>query len=71
MSNSVLFTLWSRPQSLGRKLTGFLQRSAVVRSRRALGRLDDHLLRDIGVGRADALAEAARPNWDVLPHWRR
>lgn len=31
--------------------------------RRALAGLDDHLLRDIGITRAQARAEAARPFW--------
>jgi uncharacterized protein YjiS (DUF1127 family) len=34
-----------------------------VRQRRELARFDDHLLRDIGVTRAEALAEAAKPFW--------
>ncbi len=34
------------------------------RSRRALERLDDHGLRDIGITRAQARREAARPFWD-------
>jgi uncharacterized protein YjiS (DUF1127 family) len=33
------------------------------RQRRALAALDDRLLLDIGVTRAQALAEAARPPW--------
>lgn len=33
---------------------------ALRRSRQALLRLDEHLLRDIGITRADALAEARR-----------
>jgi uncharacterized protein YjiS (DUF1127 family) len=34
-----------------------------ARQRRELLRFDDHLLRDIGLTRADALAEAAKPFW--------
>lgn len=33
------------------------------RQRRSLLRLDDRLLEDIGVSRADAEAEAAKPFW--------
>ncbi len=33
------------------------------RSRRVLATLDDHQLRDIGVSRADALLESAKPFW--------
>lgn len=33
------------------------------RQRRMLGRLSDHLLKDIGVTRSEALREAAKPFW--------
>jgi uncharacterized protein YjiS (DUF1127 family) len=35
------------------------------RQRRALLALDDTLLKDIGLSRADAAREAARPFWDI------
>ncbi len=34
-----------------------------ARQRRALGRLDDHLLRDIGLNRAEAILESRKPFW--------
>ncbi len=34
-----------------------------ARSRKSLAKLDDHLLRDIGVGRADAEVEWQKPFW--------
>jgi uncharacterized protein YjiS (DUF1127 family) len=34
-----------------------------AQQRRALGQLSDHMLRDIGVTRADAWAEADKPFW--------
>lgn len=43
---------------------------AARRQRRALAALDAHSLRDLGLTRDQALAEAARPVWDVPPHWR-
>jgi uncharacterized protein YjiS (DUF1127 family) len=46
-------------------------RFALARSRRGLRRLDDHLLRDIGLTRDQAEAEATLPAWDVPPHWHR
>lgn len=49
----------------------FANRAALLRSRRQLARLDDHLLRDIGLTRHDAEAEAALPPWDAPPHWHR
>jgi uncharacterized protein YjiS (DUF1127 family) len=58
----------SRPQSaLGRlRLWNRLHRQ-----RRSLAELDDAMLRDIGVTRAEALAEARRSPWDVPPSWLR
>jgi len=44
--------------------------SATRRQRRALLRLDDALLRDIGQDHLSARAEASRPIWDVPQHWR-
>jgi uncharacterized protein YjiS (DUF1127 family) len=41
-----------------------------VRSRRALQRLDAHLLNDIGLTRHEAEVEAARRPWDPPLHWR-
>jgi uncharacterized protein YjiS (DUF1127 family) len=38
----------------------WLERS---RQRRALAQLNDHMLRDIGLTRADAWAEAEKPFW--------
>ncbi|MFN3210997.1 MAG: DUF1127 domain-containing protein [Roseovarius sp.] len=36
------------------------------RQRRALARLDDHALADIGLTREEAEAEARRPVWDIF-----
>jgi uncharacterized protein YjiS (DUF1127 family) len=35
------------------------------RQRRALMELSDQMLKDIGISRADAMREAARPFWDT------
>ncbi|MCL5775777.1 DUF1127 domain-containing protein [Limibaculum sp. FT325] len=37
----------------------------VAAERRRLAALPDHVLKDIGLSRADAMAEAARPFWDT------
>ncbi|WP_428515664.1 DUF1127 domain-containing protein [Roseovarius sp.] len=37
----------------------------MYRQRRALARLDDHALQDIGITRQEAMAEARRPIWDI------
>ena len=45
--------------------------AALARSRRALARLDAHLLADIGLTEAEAGREAARPRWDAPDAWLR
>jgi uncharacterized protein YjiS (DUF1127 family) len=45
--------------------------AAVGRSRRRLGELDDHLLRDLGLTRGQASIEAEKGAWDVPAHWLR
>ena len=47
------------------------QALSLRRQRRSLARLDDHILRDIGIDRGTALREAARSNWDAPQHWLR
>lgn len=44
--------------------------SNTYRQRRALARLDDTALADLGISRADAVQEAKRPLWDVPASWR-
>ncbi len=44
---------------------------AAARQRRALARLDDRGLRDIGVTRIQAEAEIARPFWDAPDSWHK
>lgn len=46
-----------------------VQALAVWRERRALERLDDAALRDIGISRHAAERESARKLWDVPKHW--
>jgi uncharacterized protein YjiS (DUF1127 family) len=48
----------------------------IARQRRQLKLMDDYLLKDIGISRADAEREASRPFWDYAPDreaspWRR
>ncbi len=43
---------------------------AVRRQRAELARLPEALLADLGLTRAEALAEAQRPLWDVPARWR-
>lgn len=55
-----LFPLW----------TGVKAMYGIWCQRQALRRLDDRALADIGVSRAEALAEARRPAWDAPETWR-
>jgi uncharacterized protein YjiS (DUF1127 family) len=47
-----------------RAVTTLLRWHELARQRRELMRLDDTMLKDIGLTRADALREAERPFWD-------
>ncbi len=59
------------PLSRSRRQGGRIARLfSVWRQRRALERLDDAALEDIGVSREAARAEAARPFWDAPETWR-
>jgi uncharacterized protein YjiS (DUF1127 family) len=53
-----------------RFLRHVLHMVAVTQSRRALGRLDERLLRDIGLTQHEAEVEASRAPWDPPLHWR-
>jgi uncharacterized protein YjiS (DUF1127 family) len=55
--------------SLRRILARLAGRTGLRRQRAQLAALDAHLLGDIGITRAEALAEASRPVWDAPAHW--
>ena len=59
---------WPRPTSW---LDGLRLTLEAARTRRILSDLDPRLLKDIGISRADAMQEAARPPWDLAPPPRR
>ena len=59
-----------RFSSLTRLPARLMAAAALARSRRSLGRLDDHILRDIGLTRAEAEAEARQTSWDPPRHWK-
>ncbi|NBE08018.1 DUF1127 domain-containing protein [Paragemmobacter ruber] len=66
-----LATPASRPTRRLRLRERLAQMRALLRQRATLAQLDDHLLRDIGLTRDEAQAEASRPLWDVPANWRR
>lgn len=54
-----------------KRLTRSLQVAHVLyKQRKALVRLDDRMLKDLGVTREQANSEAGRPVWDVPNHWK-
>lgn len=56
---------------LPRLLPWVVRALALRRQRAHLLRLDDHLLRDIGLTRDDAVREGTRPLWDAPAPWHR
>nr|WP_242468989.1 DUF1127 domain-containing protein [Rhodovulum adriaticum] len=56
------------PMGIARRIALAL---GAARQRRHLAQLDDAMLRDIGLSREAARAEARRPLWDVPPSWLR
>jgi uncharacterized protein YjiS (DUF1127 family) len=66
---SLPFALF-RPSALAKLPARLLAAEALTRSRRSLGQLDDHILRDIGLTRAEAAFESRRSVWDAPVHWK-
>ena len=53
------------------KAPTFGQLAELRRQRKALARLDDAALRDLGLTRREAITEARRKIWDVPSNWLR
>lgn len=54
---------WTWASGVQRLITLLLTWQQRARDRRQLESLSDHMLRDIGLSRADVLAEASKPFW--------
>jgi uncharacterized protein YjiS (DUF1127 family) len=54
---------WSWASGVQRLVTLLLTWQQRARDRRQLESLSDHMLRDIGLSRADVFAEASKPFW--------
>jgi uncharacterized protein YjiS (DUF1127 family) len=57
----------SRHQVLARTGEHLRHMLVAARTRRLLSQMDEHMLRDIGISRTQARAEAARWPWDLAP----
>ena len=55
-------------KALGIRILNLL---SLARQRRALSRLDDHSLEDIGLTRTEARNEAGRSIWDAPDNWNK
>ncbi|MFQ5994460.1 MAG: DUF1127 domain-containing protein [Acidiferrobacterales bacterium] len=56
--------VWDAPAAVfGRALDTLLKWQERARQRHALRELDDHLLKDVGISRADVEREAGKPFW--------
>ena len=55
------------PSVVATLLERFFTHLEVAAERRRLASLDEHILQDLGISRADALAESARSFWDLPP----
>lgn len=68
MTLSISITRPSTRRTARLSLADFI---ALWQQRRALANMPADRLCDLGLTRADAAREAARPIWDVPAHWRR
>jgi uncharacterized protein YjiS (DUF1127 family) len=66
--SAITLTAAQRPGN-GHRLAGLLSRlrrhTEIVVSRRHLARLDDRMLKDLGLSRSQAIYEASRQPWDI------
>ena len=70
MTRTDIFAALPRgPRLLSRAFRALGLARTLRRERARLTALDEHLLRDIGLSRDEALSEAQRPAWDVPAHW--
>ena len=54
-----------------RRRPGLAEYLSLWRQRRALARLDDRTLEDLGLTHEQVYREASRPVWDAPENWRR
>ena len=54
-----------------RLLDRYFAAQALHKQHQALLRMDDYLLNDIGITKAQAIEQATGPVWDAPNHWKR
>lgn len=64
IGNSIFVGVWKMVRFLSTARSEYQWRAERHRSRMQLLRMDDHILRDIGITRGDAIEEAKRDFWD-------
>ncbi|MFQ5937583.1 MAG: DUF1127 domain-containing protein [Acidiferrobacterales bacterium] len=66
VTRTAAVTAWESPgEMLSYAVERLLEWQERANQRYALRELDDHLLKDIGISRADAAREAGKPFWKV------
>lgn len=74
MSDRIIATGCPAPIMPALRLQGFWDAILMgwrgVQTRRQLAEMDERMLADIGISRADALREAGRAPWDLRPPMR-
>lgn len=68
--NGVVWLDRGRGRSPGRFWAALRQAWQVRQTRRQLAEMDDHMLADLGISRAEAYEEARRAPWDTGPRRR-
>lgn len=70
MAHSISAPHGARAAAAGGVLPRIARVLATYQQRQKLAKLDDEQLADIGLTRAEAVAEARRPLWDVPKGWK-
>lgn len=65
-TNATITAKRTKPRSFWARLRNMM---TLRRERQQLRALDDHILADIGVTRAQALQESRKTPWDAPHHW--
>ncbi|RBW45350.1 hypothetical protein DS901_03780 [Loktanella sp. D2R18] len=70
MSHALNHTATCHPRQRVSLLAHIITAFGVARQRHQLRNLDDRLLRDVGITRAQAMQEASKAPWDAPQNWK-